>query len=139
MADLIHFSGRDLPVFGEYVRSGDLLIGEVYFRVGFLDDEMHVPELTPVVFIGRDLDPENLPSNSHQLFFQDYGSYARGVRWGMKHPPVDAESESERFEQFMSRGWFESGEETEISNVFVFEKALDVLLRCSISRRNCGI
>jgi hypothetical protein len=139
MNEFVHFPGRELPPFGEYVRSEDLVVGNVYFRVGFLDQEMFIPEITALVFVGRDLDPEQAASGFHQLFFQDYGSYTQGVRWGMDPPPLDAESEVERFEQFMSRGWFESSEETEISNVFVFEKALDVLLHCSVKRRGRGV
>jgi hypothetical protein len=55
----IHFPGRDLPPFGEYVKFEDHVVGEVYFRVGYLDEQLLVPEVTPLVFVGRDLDEEN--------------------------------------------------------------------------------
>jgi hypothetical protein len=134
MTEFVYFPGRELPPYGEYVRSEDLVIGNVYFRVGFVDREMLMPEMTALVFVGRDLDAEDVGSGSQTLFFQDYRSYARGVRWGMDPPSLDAESEVERFEQFMSRGWFESADEKDVSNIFVFEKALEVLLRCSLKR-----
>ena len=138
MTEPIHFPGRDVPSFGEYVKPEELVVGGIYFRAVFADDEMLVPELTPLVFAGRDLHRENATNSSHQLFFQDYASYARGVRWGMEDPPLDAETEEERIEQFMSRGWFETVEETQ-PHVFVFEKALDVLLRCALRRRERAV
>lgn len=125
----LHFPGRGLQQFGEYVKSEDLVVGEVYFRVVYSDDQLLIPEMTPLVFAGRDLDEKDW------LYFQDVTSYMRGDRWGMDHPPLDGSTEIERFEQLMRRGCFQSFENTETSHVFVFEKALDVLLRCSLDRR----
>src|SRR5687767_12573744 len=96
MTHPVHFPGRDLPPFGEYVKSEDLVVGEVYFRVGYLDDQLLVPEVTALVFAGRDLGEENTSTGHHQLYFQDFASYMRGDRWGMDHPPLDGSTEVER-------------------------------------------
>ena len=50
--DIIRFEARDLKPYGEYVKSSSLVEGKTYFAVHFLDDQMLVPELDPVVFIG---------------------------------------------------------------------------------------
>jgi DNA-binding transcriptional regulator YiaG len=55
--DTIHFSARDLNPWAEHVAADDLRQGDTYFAVHFVDDEMLVPELRPLVFIGADRDP----------------------------------------------------------------------------------
>jgi len=55
--NIIRFKARDLKPYGEYVKSSGLVQGETYFAVHFLDDQMLVPELDPLVFIGRNLEP----------------------------------------------------------------------------------
>jgi hypothetical protein len=74
MEDL-YFEGRALKPYGEYVPNDQLIIGRVYFKLGFLDEDMVVPQMHPMVFIGRDLH-EQLPG----LYFQDVESYFDGVR-----------------------------------------------------------
>ena len=133
-----HFPGRDLPEFGEHVKAEDLVVGAVYFRVVFADAELLIPELMPLVFAGRDLEGEPVSGASHQLFFQDCVSYFRGDRWGMERPPLNGETEEARVEQFMSRGWFETVDEDQ-PHVFVFEKALDELLRCGVRRQKLAV
>ena len=92
--------------------------GETYFAVHFLDDQMLVPELDPLVFIGRNLEPGDFG----RLYFQDADSYRSGNRYG-------------------KRGDRKDGGEIKIHVVeentpFVleFERALDELLRCSLRR-----
>jgi len=51
----VRFPARELKDHCDYVRAKDLVVGEVYFRVHFLDDEGLVPELLPCVFVGRNL------------------------------------------------------------------------------------
>ena len=47
--DILRFRARDLKPYGEYVQPSGLVEGEIYFAVHFLDDQMLVPELDPVV------------------------------------------------------------------------------------------
>ena len=111
--DILHFEARDLKPYGDYVKASDLVEGETYFAVRFLDDRLVVPELNPLVFIGRNLEP----GDYGRLYFQDAASYLSGVR-------------------------FAHGDNREIHiveenspAVFEFERALDVLLRCSLRRQ----
>ena len=71
-----YFDGRELKSYGEYVRAADLVEGHVYFRVSYLDQNSVVPELVPVVFVGRNLDPQQ-----RGLYFQDASSYLAGERY----------------------------------------------------------
>ena len=111
--DIIRFEARDLKPYGEYVKSSGLVEGETYFAVHFLDDEMRVPEFGPLVFIGRNLED----GDSGRLYFQDAASYMGGARYR------------------------DTGEikihvvEENVPFVFEFERALDVLLRCSLKRQ----
>ena len=80
---------------------------------------MLVPELDPLVFIGRNLEP----GDSGRLYFQDADSYRSGNRYGKRGDRKDG------------------GEikihvvEENVPFVFEFERALDVLLRCSLKRQ----
>src|SRR5678810_629209 len=76
--DIIRFEARDLKPYGEYVKSSSLVEGKTYFAVHFLDAEMIVPELGPLEFIGRNLDP----GDSGRLYFQDAAYYMSGIRYG---------------------------------------------------------
>jgi hypothetical protein len=54
--DIIRFEARSLKPYGECVKSSGLVEGETYFAVHFVDDQMLVPEIDPLVFIGRNLE-----------------------------------------------------------------------------------
>ena len=115
----------DVP---EYVKSSDLRVGDTYFVVHFLDEASHVPHLQAVVFIGRNLEP----SDSDHVYFQDFGSYQEGIRYGDARPwnPVeegeDVQPSSEAdFHVIQSNAPF----------ALTYENALNVLLACSIRRR----
>jgi hypothetical protein len=116
--DSSHFEARDLKSYGEYVRPSDLIEGETYFAVHFLDDQMLVPELAPLVFIGRNLER----GDSGRLYFQDAASYMNGARYGKRSDRKDG------------------GEikihvvEENTPFVLEFERALDELLRCSLRK-----
>ena len=55
-----------------------LKVGHVYFTLRFVDDEILIPILEPIVFIGRNLDP----GDTDRVYFQDAVSYRDGVRHG---------------------------------------------------------
>ena len=83
------------------------------FAVHFLDDDMLVPELRPLVFIGWNLEADD----ASRLYFQDADSYLNGVRHGDgKEADIHCVEDKTPF-------------------VFEFDRALDVLLRCSIKRQ----
>jgi|SRR5690242_19733726 hypothetical protein len=110
----MRFEARELKPYAEPVSPEDLREGEVYFAVFYLDDNATIPVLTPRVFIGRDLDP----GDKDELYFQDFDSYKRGVRF---------ESATKKDEAI-----FETGAE---KHIFEYENALDVLMSCALRRR----
>ncbi len=129
---LMHFDGRDLKPYAESVRPSELVEGETYFRLTFLDPEMTVPEMAPVVFVGRDLRAEE-PG----LYFQDAASYKAGERH-----KADGWVRIESLSELPVTAWkwgacrFDTFKEAEGTCVFAFEKALDQLLVCSLRRQH---
>ncbi len=128
----LRFPEREIPRYAVRVEPSELVVGQVYFRLSYLDEAMSVPELVPLVFIGRDLEPES--NGSHRSFFQDAASYLSGVRWGDASPEIVGQTEEERFEGWLQRGHFETVAETDGGGVLLFERALDLLLLCSLER-----
>ena len=117
----IRFEARELPANSEHYPASRLRDGEVYFRVSFCDQDLLIPQLEPLVFIGRDLGVDD--TDIGFLYFQDVRSYSNGTRFGT---PSDDEPMFERFLESQSSG------------VFDYENALNALLRCSLRRRAKG-
>jgi hypothetical protein len=127
----MYFEGRELKSYGEFVKASDLVIGRVYFRVSFLDEDMAIPEVVPLVFIGWDLSPEE-PG----LYYQDPGSFFEGKRWDDTNDEPAAEPTDEDANlDGLQNGWFEMESDGTYSHVYEFERALDSLLTCSLKRR----
>ena len=114
----MRFEARDLPPHAEPVSAGELVVGNVYFAVQYLDQQRLIPTWEPLVFLGRDLEPED----SGQLYFQDAESHYAGARY------EDENSEGAVFYQQAS---------DQIKHIFEFDRALDRLLACGI-RRSSG-
>ena len=115
----------DVP---EYVKSSDLRVGDTYFVVHFLDEAMLVPTLQAVVFIGSNLES----SDSDHVYFQDFGSYQEGIRYGDEqawNPVEEGESaqpySEAKFHVIQAKSPF----------VLTYESALKVLLGCSARRK----
>jgi len=117
----VYFEGRELKEFAEPVSAGDLREGEVYFAINYVDDDMLIPVMETVVFIGRNLEPGDVG----QVYFQDVQSYQEGIRYGW-----DKEDEWAKFE---------AGSENEVNHIFDYENALNALMRCSLNRRRAGM
>ena len=113
----MRFEARELRPYIEHVPVEDLVYGEVYFIVWFLDGtDMLVPELKPVVYVGRNL----APGDMKKLYFQDFVSYQDGVRYETAAEPDDVE--------------FQCFYDDQTSGVCDYERALDGLLHCSLRR-----
>jgi hypothetical protein len=63
------------------------VVGSTYFVVHYLDERLSIPELKPVVFIGRN----RAEGSSADLYFQDARSYIAGVRYESATGDGDAE------------------------------------------------
>jgi len=113
--DSLHFQGRAVPPYAEFAPAQTLVVGNTYFRVTYVDDRLSIPELEAMVFIGRNVGE----GDSGQLYFQDAASYIAGVRIESAKGDRDAEFHT-------------VAEETPF--VSEFERALDQLLYCSLTR-----
>ena len=111
------FEARELRAGGEPVSPVELREGEVYFDVLFLDDRGFIPVLEPKVFIGRNLEPGDVD----KLYFQDFASYRRGVRYESATDSDDAV--------------FEINVQ---NHIFEYARALDVLMYCELLRRKAA-
>jgi hypothetical protein len=107
---------RELKPYAEPVPANRLREGSVYFSVTFVDEEMLIPTMETVVFIGRNLEPGGVG----QLYFQDVDSHRRKIRYG-------AVAEDEH-------AIFFAGPENEINHIFEYERALELLMLCSLRR-----
>jgi hypothetical protein len=113
----VHFEGRELESYAEPITSDELREGEIYFSLTFADASLLIPTMTPVVFVGRNLET----GDENQVYFQDVESHMRGVRYETateENPAV-----------------FECGSEKETGHLFDYEHALNELLKCSFRRK----
>jgi len=117
----VKFDGRELQSYAEPVSSTELREGAVYFAVNYVDDEMLIPLMETLVFIGRNLETGDVG----RVYFQDVQSYREGFRY-------DSDSKDELAK-------FETGSENEVAHIFDYERALEVLMRCSIRRKQQGM
>jgi len=115
----MHFE-RELKLGAEPVSAAELKEGMIYFFVNFVDRELLIPTIEPLVFVGRNFEPDEVA----RVYFQDVYSYGEGIRYDT----------SDAFEG--SKAEFHAGSEDELGHVFEFEQALDVLIACSLRRRN---
>lgn len=116
--DNLRFPGRDVKPYAEPVSPEDLREGQVYFALQYLDKDLLVPTLEPLVYIGSDLDSE-----APGFYFQDGESYRDGLRWGSKEA-ADGNA------TFYGQGT--------VKHIFEYERALDQLLVCSLRRKTAG-
>ena len=108
--------GRELTEYSNPVSSDDLREGEIYFALNFSDAEMLVPLIETIVFIGRNLVPED----SNEAYFQDLTSFKEGV-------PYEWEIDTRK-------ATFYSGSMDSLGHIFTYEQLLNELLKCSLRR-----
>jgi hypothetical protein len=112
----MYFERRELKEYAEPVVPSQLVVGATYFAVQFLDPEMLIPQLEAVVFLGKNL----IPDDRGILYFQDAESYRQGTRL----ESTDGEN-ADVYRQ----------SEDQVNHIFEFEFALDVLLSCALRRQ----
>jgi hypothetical protein len=99
------------------VTASELKEGAVYFAVNYIDDDMLIPVMETLIFIGRDLNP----GDSGLVYFQDVGSHHRGIR----HEAASEEDYAD----------FWAGSESEVNHIFEYDHALEKLMQCAIRRK----
>lgn len=110
------FEPRNLNPHAEPVEAPKLKVGSVYFFLNYIDAEMLIPALVPMIFIGSNLES----GDRDQVYFQDLDSYRQGIRYQSAGPDAEAT--------------FSVGSQKEINHVFEYEHALEELMRCSLRR-----
>ncbi|GAA0680703.1 hypothetical protein GCM10009429_00790 [Dyella marensis] len=111
------FDQREIPPYAQYVSSNELAIGETYFHVTYVDQDMMIPTVSSLVYIGRNLGDDEV----NTIYFQDVESYFAGLRITDKNPDPD----SMRLESFPG----------DSPSVLEFEYALECLMLCSLRRK----
>jgi hypothetical protein len=112
----MYFDGRQLKSYAEHVRSNDLRQGETYFALTYADSEMLTPTIETLVFIGKNLEPDD----TDEAYFQDLNSFQEGVtyNWGTQDEV----------------GTFFSGPSNALNHIFTYEELLNELMKCSLRR-----
>jgi hypothetical protein len=118
MADSIYFEGREIPSYGEPISEYELKDNSIYYIVNFVDEEMIIPTMDTVVFIGKNLEDDEVDS----YYFQDIDSYNDGV----KYIPGNNDSYGEFF----------VCSKKELNGVYDFEHALERLMHCFLRQQS---
>jgi hypothetical protein len=112
----MRFEAREITPFARPVSARLLQAGHVYFLVNFVDPEMLIPAIEPLIYLGEDLEQ----TGEALWYFQDAPSYRAGIRFD------DTPAE------FGEIHTFPVAAETP---VYDFEAALDLILLCALHRR----
>lgn len=123
------FKGRRLKPYSEPVSASALVEGKVYFMVHFFDTQLLVPRLEPLVFLGRNLSPGDVA----RVYFQDYGSYQRGLRFEHINPEEPSDPRG-RPSADLEKGTFLRQKDDQLGFIFEYERALEELMSCSLRR-----
>lgn len=107
---------RDLPDAAEPISVDDLAIGEIYFAVRFADEQLLVPIVEPIVYIGKDLEP----GDEGLHYFQDAETRLAGVDY-------ESAIRNDGASLYPFRA-------SELNYIFTFRKAIDRLLVCAVRR-----
>ena len=122
----MRFEERELQPYAESVSASAVVEGSIYFSLNYVDDELLFPVREPVIFIGRNVEANDVG----RVYFQDLRSYREGARY-----PWGASGGSAAHPQGGSDAKFYSGSENEVGHIFEYERALEQLMRCSLRRR----
>lgn len=114
------FPATELKAYAEPVTPPEMKIGRVYFALQYLDEELFIPEVRPLIFLGWNLDGDK----PDLRYFQDFGSFRAGIRYSSR-----SEEESQHFELCHAEGG---------SHVFEYDKALELLMVCALRRREAA-
>jgi hypothetical protein len=113
----VWFEGRDLKSYAEPVIASELQEKEVYFSVQFVNREMLIPIIVPLVYLGKSLSE----TGTELYYFQDFEFYI----WG-----AGLEATIQEDSSIHVRG------PNNLKHIFEYERALESLMKCSLRRRN---
>lgn len=116
----MRFESRELNLYAEPIKASQLERGAVYFLVSFVDEKLHIPVVETLVFGGIEEHAVQAP----KFVFHSVSSNLGGE-------PTSSDARKKFAESAILKC-----EERELAGIYDFEHALDVLLRCSLRRRN---
>lgn len=128
---LLRFEARELATHAKPVSVDSLKIGVTYFSVAFLDREMRVPILQPLVFIGKNL----VEGDVNRVYFQDADSHREGITFEAEEDEAEPVTSKSLTRAAVASAVFYEVAETDAGNIFEYEDALNELLKCSLRRR----
>lgn len=115
MSDVIYFEGREISAYGEPVSEGEIKGHAIYYLVNFIDEKMVVPVMRTVVFVGKNLEPDDVNS----FYFQDIDSYHEGKGY-------ERDDDYEDFFVCSAK---------ELNSVYDLEHALERLMYCFLQQK----
>lgn len=115
---MFKFDQREIPTYPQPIPSDQLIEGETYFHVLYVDRDMKIPMISSLVYIGKNFGDDEVST----LYFQDPRSYRAGVR--ITDENLDPDSVQ-----------LESFPEASFHGVFDFDHALEELMKCSLRRK----
>ncbi len=119
----MYFKGREIQSYAIPVQEEELVEGEVYFILTFSDPDLCIPIMRTVIYLGRRLkgDEREHVKDSAYLYFEDIRDNKRQRSAGR--------SKAERQPGLIYRYTKKT-----LNNVFIFERALDLLMKSSLNR-----
>jgi hypothetical protein len=109
------FPARELKPNAEPVSPDEMEVGRVYFALQYLDPDLLVPTLYPMIFLGVDLDGEK----RGRRYFQHFDSFQEGIQYGTTG------QEAGHFEAYGPEGG---------KHIFEYERAIEMLMLCALWR-----
>lgn len=137
----MYFEGRELQPHSQPISGTDLHEGAVYFAVNYIDEDMLIPIVETLVFIGNNLKPDDVG----KAYFQDVESYREGIPydWDTRNARAndgdDPGNTATEEEGDGGSATFFCGSEDELNHIFKYEDVVDELIRCSIRRKEAGV
>jgi hypothetical protein len=113
----VRFEERELQPFSMPVSATELREGSVYFALTYTPEDMTIPLMETLLFVGRDLDPGDVG----RVYFQELTFHSPGIRRGVEASNDEAD-----------RGWLM---EDDLNHIFEYEQALDGIMKCALRRR----
>jgi|1185.fasta_scaffold1020535_1 hypothetical protein len=114
--ETIYFPTRELQPGAEPVDLQHLKVGAYYFAVQYIDEDLCVPTVETLVYLGRGLQP----GDEGLLYFQNADSYSgKPFRPGMNALRANVYAQPE----------------DQVNHIFDFEHGLEELMRCLVRRK----
>lgn len=111
------FPATQLKPYAEPVTAREAQPGRVYFALQYVEPDLLVPTLEPLIFLGWNLEGDDPDAR----FFQSFDSFVAGIRYRSR--------KEDDWQYFQAYG------PNEGKHIFEYERALEALMACALRRR----